>query len=384
MSPWRTLFCVSAYAMMSMFAVLILLSGVYKVCKIADLYGWLLRGEVCYNEDWSAEQRAAIDDFVKSLKVDNEYLVAYTDYYDPPKPGSWKYAAWKDAKVMPFAADIDKKVREAVQGIAPQQDENGSVAHIAAELGYYGAARAFVEHYPQLIEYKNESGDDLLILTLLGISEKQQEEPFAMAGWLVEQGLKPSSSTAMQYAIVTAEKPTAVIEWLLANGMPLEPYNENGARGLPLDHCIALNHGTDIFVELVNQGKININDTRGNTTYLQRATMAGKVEVVELLLKLGAKPDLLPEPYHEIDDEGREICSQPRTPIELALSYYATSTDEEESERYLATLRMLFRYNAQPQPVPSKWENEDKLRAVEAIYREFGHEITTLPSNPAT
>lgn len=380
MSPWRTMFCVSAYAMMSMFALLILLSGVHMVCKMTNLYGWLLRGEVSYNEDWSAEQRSAIDDFVNSLKIENSYLLEYTDYYDPPEPGTWKYAAWKDAKVMPVAADIDKKVREAALGMIPQQDDNGSVAHVAAEIGYYAAVHAFAEHYPQLIQYKNKAGDDLLILTLQGMPTSQREEAFAVADYLVEQGLKPVNTVAMQYAIMTAEKPADILEWLLKKGFPLEPYNENGVRGLPLDYCIAHNHCTDIFVELVNQGKINVNDTRGKATYLQRAATAAKVEVVELLLKLGANPDLLPEPYFESD----ENCSLAQTPVELVLSYYNTSSDEEVCERYLATLRILFQYNARPQPLPAKWENEDKLRAVEAIYRDFGHELTTLPSNSAT
>lgn len=381
--PWRVMLCVSAYAMMAMLTLMVLVGGVRLGVKYAEQYGWLLRGEVVYAEDWTSEQREAVDEFIDNLSSGkNSLLLPYAGeefwYGDWSELGAWSYAARKDELVMPLVAEIDATVRRAVQGTPPTQTDYGSVAHVAADMNCFAAARAFIERYPEVLRYKTSTGEDLLTLTLSNHSEDTSQEVLAMGEWLMEQGLAPEHSAAMLCAIQTSDLPAELMEWLIAKGLPLDARRETWHRGIPFDGCVEENMGVDVFARLVNEGKIDINDRRGRGTYLQLAVEGcGDVALVERLLKLGAQPDLLPEPYCIKADDG-EYTHISETPVAIALRCYARQdpeSEDEESADYHEILRLLFRYGAAPQPLPAEWVHEDNRRAAEEVYREFSHPI---------
>ncbi|MBR2126234.1 MAG: hypothetical protein IJ943_05835 [Akkermansia sp.] len=392
MSPWRVMLCVCAYSMMAMYSLFFLLGmGSYSV-KMAKQYAWLLRGEIEYADDWTPAQRVAVERFVTALKTNNDLLLFYVPQGgwegEIPEYGGWDYAAYTDELLMPLAADIEAAVRKAVQGGKLQRESYGSLAHVAADMWCLDAARAFIEHDSSVLKYETDSGEDLLSLTLSNHSVESQQEVFEMADWLMEQGVPLRHSTAMLHSILASDSPSALMEWLLAKGLPLEPRRAKYHRGIPFDHCVSDNQGVDVFTRLVREGKIDINDRRGRGTYLQLVVEdCADAALVEQLLKLGAQPDLLPEPYSIKAEEGGEYTHLDETPVAIVLRRFAQLDPEETDEGtadYRAVLCLLFRYGAAPQPLPAKWAHDDNRRMVEDVYREFGHPITTQPSEPET
>ena len=92
---------------------------------------------------------------------------------------------------------------------------------------------------------------------------------------------------------------------------------------------------------------------------------------------MGAKPDLLPEPYSETAADGDSYGSVEETPLAMVLEFLSEEekADSEDANSALATIRILLQYGAAPQPFPVEWENEDNRLTAEKIYREFGHSV---------
>ncbi len=390
LSPWRVMLCVCAYSMMAMYTLLVML-GAGKLCvNYAQRYGWYLRDKMEFSQDWTPDQRAGVELFAYSLRYNNHLLLYYSESTEsatePPEYGTWAYAAWEDEQIMPFAAEIDAKLRETVLGAPLQKAEYGSLAHLAADMNCLPAARALVEHNPDVLKYHTECGNDLLSLTLSNYSPESREQVLSMAEWLLEQGLTLRHSTAMLRAMLSSGESDDVMEWLLSKGLPLEPRCEKYHRGIPFDFCVSEGQGVDILTRLVSEGKIDINDRRGRGTYLQLVVEGcADAALVERLLQLGAQPDLLPEPY-SIEVDGGGVCTElSETPVAIALRRLSlrepeaeeAETADEVSADYIGILRLLFRNGAAPQPLPSHWEHLDNRRAVEDLYREFGYSLTT-------
>lgn len=390
LSPFRVMLCVSAYAMMSMYAMMFVVSALGAAVTLQEKYGWLLRGEVCYSAGWTEEQRSAVESFRKKLpfRSDDIYFAfCKEDVDDYLDRYTWAGVWQMDEQSMFVAADVDRHVRMLVEGKTedlPADVAYGSPAHVAAALGYPEAVRALVEHDAGMIQKKDRKGRALITCVLTALGECEPQPVLELADWLIAQGASPEQDIFDFDVMVTmsqAKGGNEILEWLLAHDISLKPWASGQLRGLPFDVFVREGWGLDVFERLVKTGKIDINDRRADWTYLQFVQIDyPQPEITERLLKLGANPNLLPEPYSVKGEDGDEYGSIERSALALVLEHYAMEeeADSEISKSSLATLKLLLSYGASSQPFPDVWLNEENRRAAEAAYRDFGHTINNL------
>ena len=377
-SPLRVMLCVSAYAMMSMYVVLFAVLGVGGLIKLNEKYGWLLRSDVAYCDSWKPEQRKMIEDFRKELpKQANFIYLTFSNAEDLPDDDSLI------AKLsMDYVEAIDKHVRLIAEGKSelPASVAYGSPAHVAAYMGHLDAVKALVEHDAGMIHLKDSQGNTLLARVLTAFASCESAQVFELAEWLLAKGA--ALDQALSYEILLSmswsEEDTAIMEWLLAHDVSLEPWKSGILRGLPFDMFIQRGRGVSVIERLIKEGKIDVNDRRANWTYLQIVqTGTPRPDITEWLLKMGAKPDLLPEPYSETAADGDSYGSVEETPLAMVLEFLSEEEKaySDDANSALATIRILLQYGAAPQPFPAEWENEDNRLTAEKIYREFGHSV---------
>ena len=381
LSPFRVMLCVTAYAMMSMYVMLFVIYGVGGVVTLYERYGWLLNGDVAYSAQWSSEQKKAIEKFRKNLP--REARVVYLSFHDAEQlPDDDSQI---DELSLPYVAAIDNHVRLIAEGKSdlPTSAVYGSPAHVAAYMGHLDAVKALVEQDATMIHMKDSQGNPLLARVLSAVSTCEAAQVFELAEWLLAKGatLEQALSYDIMLSMVWSEEDTAILEWLVAHDVSLEPWKSGVLRGLPFDVFIQRGRGLSVIERLMKEGKIDVNDRRANWTYLQLLqTGTPRPDVTEWLLKMGAKPDLLPEPYSETAADGEAYGSVEETPLALVLEFLSEEekADSEGVSSALSTIRLLLQYGATPQAFPAEWENDENRQSAEKVYREFGHAINYL------
>ncbi len=363
---------ISAFAMMFMMVCIAFLSMVGMFVTGWALYGWLLRGDMKYAEHWSAEERRALNAFESALRFDNNTLTELGEMYEHwveagekvPAENSFAWAMRRDICTLPHAKKWNTMLREFVAAPADvtenrlKEETVYSLPHIAAEMGHWEAMKVFVARGYQ-VNKATKLGNTLLSVVLCNMSSLPQEEIFAVAEWLVSQGAEVKADVMLYEAVSAADDEGATLEWLLEHGMPLEICSQGERTWLPVEQCVSDNVAMDVFVRLVNEGRINVNDTRSSATYLQLAAVSGDLEVVEQLLALGADTELLAE-----HGTGKTAVAQLLDM--LAIQETVANGDEE-----LQKLRLLLKHKAQPQPLPDKWVCQALKDKTEALLLEF-------------
>lgn len=385
LSPLRVMLCVSAYVMMSMYAFLWFVAGGGMFVTLQERYGWLLRGNVSYSSDWTEQQIVSVESFRKALPYkSNDIYYAFIDIDEEPDRNSWSGAWFMDEKSTFIAAEVDSQIRLMAEGQSvklPFEVAYGSPAHVAAALGFPDVVRALVEHDSDMVQRKDQQGYTLISRVLSSLETCDHRQVFELSEWLLKQGAtmeQAISNADIMLRISRAKADNEIMEWLLTHNISLTPWQSGGLRGLPLDIFVKEGWGLDVFERLVKDGQIDVNDRRANWTYLQFVQMDyPQPEITERLLKLGANPNLLPEPYSVTDEDGEEYGSIDRSALALVLEHYAMEEegDSEISKSSLATLKLLLSYGATPQPFPDVWLNEENRQEAEAVYRDFGHSI---------
>lgn len=390
LSPLRVMLCVSAYVMMSMYAFLWFVAGGGLFVALQERYGWLLRGNVCYNSDWSEQQIISVETFRKALPYSsNDIYYAFIDFNDAPDRSSRSGAWFMDEKSMLIAAEVDSQIRLMAEGQSvklPIDVAYGSPAHVAAALGFPDAVQALVELDSGMVQRKDRQGYTLVSRVLSSLETCDHRRVFELSEWLIKQGAtieQAISDADVMLRISRAKADKEIMEWLLTHNISLTPWQSGGMRGLPLDIFVKEGWGVDVFERLVKEGKIDINARRSDWTYLQFVQMdSPQPEITERLLKLGANPNLLPEPYSVMAEDGEEYGSIDRSALTLVLEHYAMEEDSnsEIAKAALATLKLLLSYGATPQRLPDEWLwlNEENRQATEAVYRDFGHTFNDL------
>lgn len=384
LSSLRVMLCVTSYAMMSMYVMLFIIMGVGGLIKLHERYGWLLNDAVTYSAAWTPEQQKAIEEFRKNLPQEAKLIyVAFLNAEQLPDDAS----LLDDVHSMKFAEAIDRRIRTIVSGSSESSElpssAYGSPAHVAAYMGHLEAVKALVEHDDTMIQMKDAQGNTLLARVLTALARHESARVFELAEWLLSKGatLDHALTYDSMLKMAWSEEDTAILEWLLAHDVSPEPWKCGVLRGLPFDMFIKQGRGLTVIERLIKEGKIDVNDRRANWTYLQLLqTGTPRADVTEWLLKMGAKPDLLPEGYSETAADGEEYGSVEQTPLALALESFSEleESDSEVAVSALSTIRILLQYGATPQPFPAEWENEGNRLSAEKVYQEFGHSINYL------
>lgn len=368
--PVKMAFCVMAYAMMAMFAVLFLLALLGLAGNLAPCYSWLLRGEYCYEQGWTPEQRETLSSFAHDLRYKNESLLRTPVYradcllgvQSPPQADTWEYAFIKDSVVMPLAAEVDEEFRHFVQdrshsdvSITP---EYGSLAHVAVRLGHLEAARIFLERGCPNHNIRDGHGESLLTLLFANSASCSQEEVDAFAEWLKSRGENLVMDAAAQRCILIAFDKVAMLQKMLEYGLKAELWEHNGKVQLPFIHLVNHNAGILPLAYLLDEGIIAADDRRGDKTYLQAAVESDNVseKVIFCLLRHGAQPDVVPE-----------SGSAEETPLNILLHRLASA--ESPQPELLSVLSLLLQHGAEMQSLPQNWLNEQNHQQALIIIR---------------
>ncbi len=367
----RVMFCVMAYAMMAMFAILFLLGILGLAANHLPLYSWLFRGADCYEQGWTPEQRETLAAFAHDLRYNNEPLLRTPVYraeclqreQTPPRAGTWEYAAMKDSVVMPLAAEVDAEFREFVQNgkltEVPFRREYGTLAHVAVRLGHLEAARIFVERGCTVPNVRDEQGESLLTLLFVNSASCSQVEVDAFAEWLKSRGENLVMDAAAQRCILIALDKVGTLQKMMAYGLKPELWEDNGKLQLPFIHLVNHNAGILPLNYLLDEGIIVADDRRGDRTYLQAAVESEEVseKVILSLLSHGAQPNAVP------DSDAAE-----HTPLNILLNRLASA--ETPRPDLLSILRLLLQHGAEFQSLPQTWVNEQNYQQAVVITGE--------------
>lgn len=358
-SPIRVMFCVMAYVMMAMFSLLFMLGLLGLAGSLVPHYRWLLRGEDCYAQGWTPEQRETLAAFAHDLRYNNEPLLRAPVYraqclqggQTPPLADTWEYAFMKDAAVMPLAAEADAEFREFVQNgsltTASSGKSYGSLTHVAVRLGHLEAARIFLERGCPAQTTLDEQGESLLTLLLANSASRSQEEVDAFAEWLKSRGETLKMDAASQRCILIAFDSVGMLQKMMEYGLKPELWEDDGKPQLPFIHLVNHNSGILPLDYLLNEGIIAADDRRGVKTYLQAAVESDEVseKVILSLLSHGAHPDTVPE-----------SGAAEHTPLNMLLNRLALA--ETPQPQLLSVLRLLLQHGAEFQGLPQTWANE--------------------------
>lgn len=369
-SSVKVMFCVMAYVMMAMFSFLFLLGLLGVAGNFVPQYSWLLRGEDCYEQGWTPEQRATLAAFAHDLRYKNEPLLRTPVYrveclrgvQTPPQADTWEYAAMKDSVVMPLAAAVDAEFREFVQSgkitDVSLRREYGSLAHVAVRLGHLGAARIFIEKGCPALNVWDEEGESLLTLLFANSASCSQEDVEVFAEWLKSRGENLVMDAAAQRCILVAFDKVGMLQKMMEYGLKPELWEDNGKMQLPFIHLVNHNTGLLPLDYLLEEGIIAVDDRRGEKTYLQAALECDEVseKVILCLLGHGAQPDAVPE-----------SGTAENTPLNILLNRLASA--ESPQPELLSVLRILLQHGAEFQSLPQTWVNGENHQQAEIITR---------------
>lgn len=385
--------CSAAYAIMLMYALLFLCSGV-GVCAIGwNMYGCLLRGEMEYAQGWSDSDRKALSDFEVALRQDYKMLASFSDIlrkYDIdniPPSDSVLYTFAEDKSGLSRMRRINDDLRAMVSQAPGNIKPTPRMAHAAAEMGHLAALVTFIKQGADVNSILPDDDATLLARVLTNYGNRPEEYVFTTAEWLVYKGAVVKQSDAIQTAIICSDNPNASLSWLLAHGLETSLWKWNDEiRRLPLDSCVATGMALDEIEKLVKSGAIDINSRKGHLTYLQDAVSSGASEkAIRFLFRMGARPDEVPEPMPEDTPEDREYSSRP--PLVMLLDIVSQTVPEADdcsADEQLNALRLLLEHGATPQPFPSEWASPEIRKAAEEIYKKAGYSPSSEQTRPTT
>lgn len=400
--PWRVMFCVTAYSMMSMY-VLLGLGCLVGIGVFAwQNYGWLLREQnLNYSEGWTTEQKTALDRYAAQLRTEYHLLFDYNDYIS--YSDGIATDIWCEVSCMRRASRLDEQLRRFTSCPAAQRKDllqqkdvtDYNLAFHAADLGNYEAVYALVEQDYPAVTQRNKYGETILGIVLSNMRSRPINEVLGMADWLLARGSRPEHTAAFMGLCGMADDLGATVDWLLANGLSTtrdpESYktlmrDEGQSSPLPLLPFHELMHHDDgmaLIEKLVREGKIDINTRSADLTYLQYE-LHTEINADRLagLLALGADPNLLPL---SVDDDRANDSYNHLTPLAYLLLFLSEHEDDtdDSAKSAVACVRLLLLSGAEAHPLPAEWLSPNLRQQVESLYRELNLPIHFLPQDPS-
>lgn len=390
----KRLLCV----IVSLFGLLLLAAGGMPFY----LYGTPLTrlGDGDFHPSWTAEEREALQKAEHYLLHENkqemrERMLSVSPFFSGKELSSFSFDRLEVEMMLRRNCDKWRNLlyKAAVSGNADQRyEEDEEWNTLVIELAYCGSPeiiKAMVRHGAQLnLDADLENSNDLryvnssLLMHVLKSGKYKRDELYELADWLVQQpGEGLHRAPGMLLAICSSPHAADAMEWALERGLVKTEFFYT-REGSPVDPASQLYRHKDIFFRLLDEGRINLNETRGATTVLQVAVMEyplTSTEHARRLLEAGAKPNLIPEAAASGHFQ--------QTPLQILLKSLSLTSDNEY-ERYtlnqleLAGLLMQHGAISPEYPLPSTPHSEQdadsrdfilRLREqMESLYRRHG------------
>lgn len=165
----------------------------------------------------------------------------------------------------------------------------GTPLHVASNMGKMAPVRMLVLHGANINSYTENGATPLMAAIDNGHTE--------IALFLVSKGADPNPKEMNSWGPIHAavmEKDFETVQALVKNGARINERDlDGGIRGMTPLLCTGFNCCVDIAQFLIQHGaEIDAADYEDRWTTLHRASIAGCVDLVSLLLKKGAKKEL--------------------------------------------------------------------------------------------
>lgn len=371
------------------------------------LYGTPLTrlGDGDFHPSWSAEERVALQKAEQYLLHENrqnkrEMLTSVFPLFNGKELSHFSLD-WLEVE-MTLRSDCSKwrnlLYMAAVSGNADQRNDNEEEEWntLVIEMAYCGAPeiiKAMVRHGAMLnLEGDLENSDDLkyinssLLMHVLKSGKYKKEELCELADWLVMQpGEGLHRAPGMMLTICSLPHAADAMEWALERGFVKTEFFYT-SEGSPVNPGAQIYNHKSIFFRLLDEGIIDLNESRGTATVLQVAAMEyplKSTEAVRKLLQAGAEPNLIPA--------AAATKQLKQTPLQIVLKDLSLQDDqtlEQHTRKQLELAELLIQHGAISPEYPLPWtppaeEEADKVTfrrwlhgQMEALYRRHGIEPT--------
>ncbi len=258
-------------------------------------------------------------------------------------------------------------------------DDEGwySLVLALANCGEPNIIKAMVRHGAMLnLEGDLENSADLkyvnssLLMHVLKSGKYKKEELYELADWLVQQpGEGLHRAPGMLLAICSLPHAADAMEWALERGFVKTEFFYT-SEGSPINPGAQIYNHKAIFFRLLDEGKINLNESRGTTTVLQVAAMEYPLKSTEdahKLLLAGAEPNLIPAAATE---------QFKQTPLQIVLKNLCLRDDqslEQHTKKQLELAELLIQHGAISPEYPLPWSPPAEEEADKVTFRRWLH-----------
>lgn len=272
----------------------------------------------------------------------------------------------------------DLLYKAAVSGNADQRNdkENEEWHTLVIEMAYCGEPeiiKAMVRHGAQLNRESNlEKPRDLnssLLMHVLRSGKYKKEELYELADWLVQQpGEGMHRAPGIMLAICSLPGAADALEWALEREFVKTEFFYT-SEGSPVNPASQLYLHKDIFFRLLDEGKIDLNESRGMSTVLQVAVMEFPLKTTEhvrRLLKARAEPNLIPS--------ATTLERFQQTPLQILLKSLSLTYEneyEQHTMKQLELAELLIQHGAISPEYPLPWSSSADIDADKAAFTRW-------------
>lgn len=367
-----------------------------------------------FHSSWTPVERIALQEAEQYIlreygeevrKYMHLWLCPFAD--DEMKLNSWEWVQLEIVLRIHIGRTLTALRAAATGGNAQQtvmvSDEACPLALILCGSGNPDVVKALVRHGAPLNADGEIEGGNLyvvnssLLMHVLMNEKFTKNQLYELADYLIQQpGEKLHTSQDFLLDICSFRKNDDALDWALARGLVgTDLFDSTQYRNI--NPALSLYSHRDFFFRLLDEGKINLNETRGHLTVLQSAVrhyLPGDMKYIRRMLEAGADPNLISTNPDALKRSGRNEA--PLHTLLKHICFHRRKKEEHNTMEKVQLAELLMQYGAiSPEyPLPeinprdddsmyyngseikSECSDEAFLRALKArleeLYRRYG------------
>ena len=353
-------------------------------------------GESDFHSSWTPEERVALQEAEQYIlreygeEVRKASRVWVRPFANDEKLTSWEWIQLEVGLRTIIGRTLSSLRTAATGGNAHQTvmvgDEASPLALILCESGNPNVVRALVEHGAPLNADGEIEGGDLsvvnssLLMHVLMNEKFTKNQLYELADYLIQQpGEKLHASQDFLLDICSFRQNDDALEWAMERGLVgTDLFDSTKDRNI--NPALSLYSHRDFFFRLQDEGKIDLNETRGHLTVLQSAVrhyLPGDIKYIRRMLEAGADPNLI-----STNPDALKRSRRNEAPLRTLLTHICFHSRKKEERNtmekvQLAELLMQYGVRSPEYPLP------DVRHRVDVITHVNGREIKSERSDEA-